>query len=472
MDLTEEELLVVVKHLMTSLEPCIKTFLHYLFSQMVKNGKNYNTIKFLLDNNIIDLPNFDISNLDHLSKLEYNDTNILKLFFENNKFDINKILDQVLESGHVSILKILIIDSKLVIDLDKNYILTTVVNNDIEKLIALLSCPNYFDPSMDNNNALSYALRKSHFEIVIILLKHITNTISEDIVKEIFLTDNDEIIKNLIHNSYFDPSIMDNCAIIWASRKGYDDIVEFLLKDKRTNPTIGNNICIFFASENYKLTTLFLLLNDKRICNNINIDKLLNLFFIKKTCQRLFLVSQKLSPTDIFLKDKISVIKILANSNKCVINDNAIFANVIENNYIEVAMIIVKFNFGISIPKNFWDLFINQLVKKKWINFLKMILDYDRCRMTCSYIKNKNNDPILTAIDTNNYDICKMLVFSNRYFSMNWNYLYIRLIYEKKWIDIVEYLISVTDMNKYKTMFHDLNSKKILLIASKISEQS
>ena len=63
----------------------------------------------------------------------------------------------------------------------------------------------------------------------------------------------------------FDPTVNSNCALKWAIQTGCTKVVEVLLKDKRINPGMENNSSIRKASELGHLEIVKMMLNDKRV---------------------------------------------------------------------------------------------------------------------------------------------------------------------------------------------------------------
>ena len=63
----------------------------------------------------------------------------------------------------------------------------------------------------------------------------------------------------------FDPTVNNNCALKWAIQTGYTKVVEDLLTDKRINPGMENNSSIRKASELGHLKIVKMMLNDKRV---------------------------------------------------------------------------------------------------------------------------------------------------------------------------------------------------------------
>ena len=104
-------------------------------------------------------------------------------------------------------------------------------SGNVEAVKTLMS---HVDPI---NNAIGWAARNGHIEVV-----------------ELLLTD-----------GRADPSANSNCAIRLAAEYGYAKVVELLLADKRINPSAGDNYAIRWAALNEHFEVVKLLLADKRV---------------------------------------------------------------------------------------------------------------------------------------------------------------------------------------------------------------
>ena len=74
-----------------------------------------------------------------------------------------------------------------------------------------------------------------------------------------------ELVKILLADKRFDPSMGDNFAIIDASRFGHPDLARLLLADKRVDPSAAENFAIIHASWRGHFENVKLLLADKRL---------------------------------------------------------------------------------------------------------------------------------------------------------------------------------------------------------------
>ena len=73
--------------------------------------------------------------------------------------------------------------------------------------------------------------------------------------------------KNFLQTSFqaFDPTVNNNFALKWAIQTGCTKVVEDLLKNKRINPGMENNCSIRKACELGHLEIVKMLLKDKRV---------------------------------------------------------------------------------------------------------------------------------------------------------------------------------------------------------------
>lgn len=97
-----------------------------------------------------------------------------------------------------------------------------VDNNQPEKLIELFKFSESFNPSILDNEAIKYASENGYAEIVAILLK----------------------------DKRVDPTAQLNCAIGVASEYGYLDVVEILLNHPSVNPSDNDNYAILHSIKN------------------------------------------------------------------------------------------------------------------------------------------------------------------------------------------------------------------------------
>jgi ankyrin repeat protein len=115
--------------------------------------------------------------------------------------------------------------------------------NMTKRVIDLLRNKN-INPSLNNNNAISYAAENGFYNIVCILL-------------------NDPRV---------DPSDNDNYTIKYAAQQGHSEIVKVLLRDKRINPTHEKNMAILMAERFHKQDVIDVLWKDSRVKGTLKND--------------------------------------------------------------------------------------------------------------------------------------------------------------------------------------------------------
>jgi len=79
-----------------------------------------------------------------------------------------------------------------------------------------------------------------------------------------------DMLKILLFNPKFDPSIDNNLAIKYACKCGHDKAVEILLTDPRVDPSVDNNYSIRKASKHGHIKVIKLLLADQRVDPSTN----------------------------------------------------------------------------------------------------------------------------------------------------------------------------------------------------------
>ena len=73
------------------------------------------------------------------------------------------------------------------------------------------------------------------------------------------------MVRLLLSDKRVDPSVNNNYAIRWASRKGHPEVVRALLLDGRVDPSAYNNYAIQWASRNGHAEVVRLLFSDERV---------------------------------------------------------------------------------------------------------------------------------------------------------------------------------------------------------------
>ena len=105
------------------------------------------------------------------------------------------------------------------------------------EVVRMLLKDGRFDPSVFNNRAIRWASTRGHVEVV----------------------------RELMKDERVDPSDDGNMAIIWASEYGYVGIVKELMKDDRVDPSDRNNYAIKWAWKHGYLNTVKELQKDDRV---------------------------------------------------------------------------------------------------------------------------------------------------------------------------------------------------------------
>ena len=184
------------------------------------------------------------------------DNSAIRLASQNNHPGIVKLLIPKTDLSKITDEKILNIAKEMATEENKalfNKFRVAISENNIDMVKSLL--PN-LDPSFNSNSAIRLAIRSGNLEIVKVLMQdtRFNPTVGTDCL--IMLASSEghlEIVKILLLDFRFDPSYYDNNAIKSASAHKHWDIVKILALDPRVDPSAGDNCVIKFAVENSRL---------------------------------------------------------------------------------------------------------------------------------------------------------------------------------------------------------------------------
>ncbi len=151
-----------------------------------------------------------------------------------------------------------------------------------EQAILLLEDSN-FDPSFDNDWALSRSGSYNLYKLIPFLLKdHRVKLNNSFILSNAVLKNNIEAVELFLNDGRIDPSQEGNWAIQIASQNGFTKIVKILLADRRTDPTVDNFYCLRKSVSLGSYDIVKLLLEDKRIIPNVYFNEFIIEAFNKK----------------------------------------------------------------------------------------------------------------------------------------------------------------------------------------------
>lgn len=179
---------------------------------------------------------------------DYYKINNINILHKLIKYEIIEVVNSMTpfmcEEGHVDIVKILLMNTKI-------------------------------DPGYNNNRSIWYASRYGHIDIVELLLNDVRVNlhVNDDIIMRWAIMGNYiDMVKLLLKydptddtRSKIDPGGYNNWAIRWASSHGYKEIVKLLMNDKRVSPSDNNNTAIINAYMNHYTEIVELLLTDKNV---------------------------------------------------------------------------------------------------------------------------------------------------------------------------------------------------------------
>ena len=141
-----------------------------------------------------------------------------------------------------------------------------IEHNDIQTLNYVLD--RNMDPSANDNEAIRFASREGHLEIVERLLKDPRVDPGSSYnwaIREASREGHLEVVERLLKDPRVDPGSSYNWAIREAISNDHPAVVERLLQDRRVNPSVDNNYAIRWASMNGHLSVVDKLLQDQRV---------------------------------------------------------------------------------------------------------------------------------------------------------------------------------------------------------------
>jgi len=123
------------------------------------------------------------------------------------------------------------------------------------------------------NDTLEYAKNNKRYDLLNIISEciRLQRTIDINIHRDEF-----NLVKAVLRNPLFNPSVNDNEIISICSFFGYEDILIEILKDPRVNPSSNENEPLKLAVKNNHIEIVKLLIEDKRF-KIINIEEIIEL---------------------------------------------------------------------------------------------------------------------------------------------------------------------------------------------------
>jgi hypothetical protein len=148
------------------------------------------------------------------------------------------VLLWTIEKGLVSLLKLLLQDSRIDPSIDDNASLRLACENNLVEMVqVLLAADPRVDPSVDDQFLLRYACEHGL----------------------------DELVKLLLADKRVDPAVWGNTPLQLSCAHGHTEVVKLLLADERVDPCVGESSALRFACENDQAEVVKVLLEDKRV---------------------------------------------------------------------------------------------------------------------------------------------------------------------------------------------------------------
>lgn len=140
-----------------------------------------------------------------------------------------------------------------------------VVMNDLDLVERL---QDSVEPDFDCNLAVRLAAREGNLSILNLLLKDSRvdpSAINNYAIQHASMNGHLSIVESLLQDSRVDPGDDNNLALNIASQKGHEEIVELLLKSSKVNPMDLNNAALSYALKNNHISVAKMLLKDHRV---------------------------------------------------------------------------------------------------------------------------------------------------------------------------------------------------------------
>jgi hypothetical protein len=215
------------------------------------------------------------------------------------------------------------------------------ITRQLPEVVKLLLEDSRFDPSVRNNEALRLALDIGSQDRIVLDRNAKTK----------------DIIMMLLQDRRVDPSVNNNEAIKVACRYGWADVVEMLLQDSRVDPSCNENHLIILAIRgdwyvNQKIVEM--LLQDKRVDPSANNNEAIRTatFKERKEAVRLLLQHPRVDPSannnealcTAVAYDYKEIVEMLLQDNRVdpTVNKNYALHNAIEKGRVDLVKILLK----------------------------------------------------------------------------------------------------------------------------------
>ncbi|KAI9341138.1 ankyrin repeat-containing domain protein [Obelidium mucronatum] len=134
-----------------------------------------------------------------------------------------------------------------------------------------------FDPSVQNNRALRWAVASQCYSVTKTLLSSIRHSLiidpsanNNEAIRTAALNGNAEITQLLLQDSRVDPTCQGNYPLVVAATHGHLRVLELLLQDKRVNPTTNDNNALVCAAMNDRIDCVRALIQSDKVDPSTN----------------------------------------------------------------------------------------------------------------------------------------------------------------------------------------------------------
>jgi ankyrin repeat protein len=361
----------------------------------------FDIVELLLKDSRID-PRFDNCYLfKHVFKYGYE--NIIKIFMEdsriNTPLNCEFFLILAFKYEQFKILQLLLKDGMVNFDHIKIFISSAPV-----EMLKILSKDSRIDTLLTDTNIIQSAISRKNVNFVKLLLINPNIKLSQQNIDNIIWYacqfKNTEILKLLLTDLRYDPSVDNNSAFIDAAKNGRTNVIKLLLEDKRVDPCANNGKAIIEAVRFDHIDIVKLLLKDKKVEMTMYTVGL----FQSSLANNVFI--------DAVQYNRINIVKLLLKDGRydpSVERNFAIRWAALYNRINIVKLLLEDRRVNSPYSKtDIYELFISA-IKGGWTDIVELLLKEEILDPSES-----NNDAIMIAAENNNVDIVELLLSDPR----------------------------------------------------------
>lgn len=203
--------------------------------------------------------------------------------------------------GHISLCEVLLADRRLNPGVHDNFAIIRAAENGYYHIVRLLLKDPRVDPAANNNEAIRLAASYGRTQTVIMLLKDPrvspVDALYCCMTKQLDLKKSHmDIIQILLKHPKNDPSVNNSLAVAGAVSQGLTDVVLQLLADNRVDPSANNSSVVTIAVEMGNSRALGLILTDPRVDPSANNNAALKsaMLWQEYDCMRMLLSDRRI----------------------------------------------------------------------------------------------------------------------------------------------------------------------------------